>query len=117
MREEGGRAPHGLAPGTRLRETRALVYQRTWVLFLNGMLCWQLGRVAGAWGCPRRLGDAVEPRRGLFERSSRDSKAVPATGFLCRRPFGPDWEFRALFRESFKLLRRQRVLAAEYCLL
>ena len=43
MREEGGRAPHGLALGTRLRETRALVYQRTWVLFLNGMLCWQLG--------------------------------------------------------------------------
>ena len=31
---------------------------------------------------------------------------------------GEEWtEFRALFRESFKLLRRQRVLAAEYCLL
>ena len=31
--------------------------------------------MAGAWGCPRLLGDAAGPRRGLSERSS----AVPAT--------------------------------------
>lgn len=61
VREEGGSAPRRLAQEARRRQPRALVYQRTWVLFSNGMLCWLHCRVAGAWGRRSWLGDAAGP--------------------------------------------------------
>lgn len=61
VREAGGSAPQRLAQDARHRQPRALVYQRTWVLLSNGMLCWLRGGVAGAWGRRSWLGDAAGP--------------------------------------------------------
>lgn len=61
-------------------------------------MCWQLSGVAGAWGRPRRLGDAAGPAPRPLRAKLRINKAVPTAGTCAagRSGWEPDCEFRAL---------------------
>lgn len=80
-RRRGGDAC-GRRPGARrscARGGRALVYQRTWVLFLNGTRRWLRGRGECAWGRSSCWGTRRHPPCPVAGARGQLRLAVPAT--------------------------------------
>lgn len=112
MQGESERASHSLARGAQHLQQRALVYQRTWVLFLIGRFCWLRGGVAGAWGRTLWLGDAAElapPPSGALLAGQHGCPHCGILAQLATLAAEPDCEFRA----SPKCVQRQSVPSAE----
>ncbi|XP_044613276.1 uncharacterized protein [Equus asinus] len=78
--------------------------------------CWQQRRVAGAWGRPRRLGDAAGPAPRPLRALLTGLQGCPHFGLPAQRVARagePDGEFRALPKPP----PRRRVPASQCCLL